>query len=166
MHPEFVVHLLQSRPRVPLALHGVLLFLEDTFRLAEEVCFVGGVGTLGGGATTAVLSPVSSLIGSSSPIVSPVLSHLQEVGATAEQDVPRPSMGFPKDKNLVTVPEEFVDEGVQKICSDKHRCSVPEAEKETRHIAEDSVRQDLNPGISREQLLGRDFMGHVHGPTS
>ena len=76
MHPEFVVHPLQSRPRVPLALHGVLLFLEDTFRFAEEVCFVGGVGTLGGGATTAVLSPVSSLIGSGGPIVGPVLSHL------------------------------------------------------------------------------------------
>ena len=67
-------------------------------------------------------------------------------------------MGFSKDKNLVEVPEDLVNKGVQNICSDKHRRSVPKTKKESRHINEDSVGQDLDPWVSGEQLLGRDLM--------
>ena len=86
-----------------------------------------------------VQSPVLGLVGPSSPIVRPIFSHLEEIGATTEKDILRPSVGLSKDQDLVAVSKDLMDEGVQVIGSDEYGCRVAKAKEQSCHVAEDSL---------------------------
>ena len=80
------------------------------------------------------------LVGPCSPVVRPILSHLEEIGATAEEDYLCPSVGFSKDQDLVAVSEDLMDEGVQDVGSDEYGCRIAKAEEQSCHVAEDPLR--------------------------
>ena len=83
---------------------------------------------------------VLRLVGPCSPVVCPILSHLEKIGTTAEEDFLRPSVGFLKNQDLIAVSEDLMDKGVQNVGSDEYGCRVAKAEERSCHIAEDPVR--------------------------
>ena len=55
---------------------------------------------------------IPQCIGFGRPVVGSVFTHLQEIGAAAEEDFPGPSVSLSENDDFVEVAEDFVGQGV------------------------------------------------------
>ena len=134
------VHLFEARPAAVFVLNRVLFSFEDALGFPQETGTVGGVSAFRGRSTIVARSFVLRLIGPGSPVICPILPHLEEVRATAEENLFRPSMGFSKNQGLVAISKDLMDKRVQDVSSNEHGGRVAKAEEQSCHIAEDPVR--------------------------